>query len=149
MKNFGSTVDFTRQRNDDIMRVFRQKIIEADIVRMPQICKAVAEAPSSRFWVSEERAAIVISAMQAGRRLPCMTRNKRMMFAEIFHRYKQMREIHPKKTIIELATIIVNQPAPCFYFTPRSVGEFICRIKNGYYDRTALDSKRLSDAKRE
>ncbi|ROT10050.1 hypothetical protein EEL33_01265 [Muribaculaceae bacterium Isolate-037 (Harlan)] len=135
MKHFGSIVDFTRQRNADIMRVFRQKIVEADVIRMDDICKAVAESPSCRFWVSEKRAAIVISSMESGRCLPCMTETKREMFAEIYRRYKELRLIHPKMTILELATIVVNQPAPKFYFTPRTVREIVRRIRNGYYDR--------------
>lgn len=95
MKYFGSTVDFTHQRNADIMRVYRQKIVEADVIRMDDICRQVAESPSSRFWVSEERAAIVISAMDAGRPLACMTESKREMFAEIFRRYREMRPFIP------------------------------------------------------
>lgn len=135
MKYFGSTVDFTHQRNAEIMRVYRQKIVEADVIRMDDICRQVAESPSSRFWVSEERAAIVISAMEAGRALPCMTGSKREMFAEIFRRYKEMRPLYPDMTIKELAGIIVNQPAPKFYYTPRSVGQFISRMRTGFYDR--------------
>lgn len=142
MKYFGSTVDFTRERNADIMRVFRQKIVEADVIRMDDICRAVAESPSCRFWVSEERAAIVISSMVSGRSLPCMTETKREMFAEIYRRYKELRPLHPEMTILELATVIVNQPAPKFYFTPRSVREFICRIRNGYYDRRQSNAHR-------
>ncbi len=135
MKNFGSTVDFTHQRNADIMRVFRQKLSETDVIRMDDICRAVAESPSCRFWVSEERAAIVISSMESGRSLPCMTETKREMFAEIHKRYKELRPHFPQMTILELVSIIVNQPAPKFYFTPKSVREFICRIRRGYYDR--------------
>lgn len=135
MKYFGSTVEFTRQRNADIMRVFRQKLAEADFIRMDDICRQVAESPSSRFWVSEHRAAIVISAMESGRAVLCMTESKREMFAEIFRRYQLIRPQYPEMTILELASEIVNQPAPKFYFTPRTVREFICRIRNGYYDR--------------
>ena len=135
LKPFGSTVEFTRQRNADIMRVFRQKLAEADVIRMDDICRQVADSPSSRFWVSAERAAIVISAMEAGRDVPCMTQSKREMFAEIFRRYLQLRTLHPGVPVLRLAAIIVTQPAPKFYFTPRTVREFICRIRNGYYDR--------------
>lgn len=117
------------------MRVFRQKLVEADVIRMDEICRQVAESPSCRFWVSERRAAIVISAMEAGRPVPCMTDSKRQMFAEIFRRYKQMRPCNPDMSVLELASIIVNQTAPKFYFTPRTIREFICRIRNGYYDR--------------
>jgi len=135
MKYFGSTVDFTRQRNADIMRVFRQKLADASFVRLSDIFLQIADSPSSRFWVSEERAAIVISAMQAGRPLPLMTENKRQMFAEIFRRYLLLRANHPRKSIIELASIVVNQPAPKFYLTPGSIRVFINRIRNGYYDQ--------------
>lgn len=134
MKAFGSSVEFTRQRNADLMRVFRQKLAEADVIRMPDIFRQVAESPSSRFWVSEERAAIVIASIQAGRKLPAMTLNKREMFDEIYRRFSILRALYPQRSIIDLASEIVHQPAPKFYFTPRSVGEFIYRIRNGYYD---------------
>lgn len=134
MKNFGSTVEFTRQRNADIMRVFRRIFAGSRGVSLPEIYRQVAESPSSRFWVSEERAAIVIASIQAGRKLPAMTLNKREMFDEIYRRYSILRALYPQRSIIDLASEIVHQPAPKFYFTPRSVGEFIYRIRNGYYD---------------
>ena len=135
MKYFGSTVSFTRERNADIMRVFRQKIAEAAVIRMDDICHAVAESPSSRFWVSAERAAVVISAMEAGRPLPCLTQMTREMFHEIFRRYKEMRLLRPEESLLDLVAVIVNQPAPKFYFTPRTVREFVRRIRSGWYDR--------------
>lgn len=134
MKYFGSSVYFTRQRNADIMRAYRLCLAEAEVIRLPDIFRRVAESPSSRFWVSEERAAIVISAMQAGRPLPRMTPTKREMFLEIYRRYCELRPLRPDATVIELATVIVNQPAPKFYFTPRSIREFIRRIRKGHYD---------------
>lgn len=123
------------------MRVFRQKLAEAKTVKMSEILKQVAESPSSRFWVSEQRAAIVISSMEAGRPLPLMIQTKKEMFAEIFRRYKVLRVRHPRESILQLATIIVNQPAPKFYFTPRSIGEFIYRIRNGFYEREDKQTK--------
>lgn len=102
---------------------------------MPEIFELVAESPASRFWVSEERAAIVIAAMEAGKPLTRMRRNKREMFEEIFRRYLALRDLHPDKSLFELVSIVVHQPAPKFYLTPRTVGEFIYRIKNGWYDK--------------
>ncbi len=134
MKYFGSILDFTRERNADLMRVYRQKLAEAKIIVMPVIFEQVAESPASRFWVSEERAAIVISAMATGKPMPRMRSNKREMFEEIYRRYLIMRDDYPDKSVYELVTKIVNQPAPKFYLTPRTVGEFIYRIKNGWYD---------------
>lgn len=135
MKYFGSILDFTKERNDDLMRVFRQKIIEADFIIMPEIFQLVADSPASRFWVSEQRAAIVVSRMLSGKPLSRMRENKREMFEEIFRRFLILREEHPEKSLFELTSIVVNQPAPKFYLTSRTVGEFIYRIKNGWYDK--------------
>ncbi|MBD5339408.1 MAG: hypothetical protein HDR98_09880 [Bacteroides sp.] len=134
MKYFGSTVSFTRERNADIMRVFRQKLVEADFICIDDICRQVAESPASRFWVSAERAAVVISSMEAGRALPPMRELKREMFCEIFRRYKQMRLLHPEESLLDLVAVIVNQGAPKFYYSPATVREYVRRIRSGYYD---------------
>ncbi len=135
MKYFGSILDFTKERNAELMRVYRQTLATSDYIIMPDIFARVANSPCSRFWVSEERAAIVISAMLAGKPLPNMRKNKREMFDEIFRRFVSLRNIYPEKSIYELSMDIVHQPAPRFYMTPRTVGELIYRIKSGWYDR--------------
>lgn len=145
MKYIGSILEFTRERNADLMRVYREKLAEASIIVMPVIFELVAQSPASRFWVSEERAAVVISAIESGKPMPPMRSNKREMFEEIHRRYQIMRRRHPDKTIYELVTKIVNQPAPKFYLTPRTVGEFIYRIKNGWYENQYDRYRNISD----
>ena len=117
------------------MRVYQEKLSKAGYIVMPKIFEQVANSPCSRFWVSEERAAIVISTLLAGKVIPNMRKNKREMFDEIFHRFLIAREQYPEKSIYALAIMVVNQPAPKFYMTPRTVGELIYRIKNGWYDK--------------
>ena len=82
MKHLGCILDFTHERNCDLMRAYRKKIEEANTIVMPVIFELVSQSPASRFWVSEERAAIVISAMAAGKPMPRMRENKREMFEE-------------------------------------------------------------------
>ena len=135
MKHLGCILDFTHERNGDLMRAYRKKIEEANTIVMPVIFELVSQSPASRFWVSEERAAIVISAMAAGKPMPRMRENKREMFEEIYRRFTILREQHPHKSVYELVSLIVNQPAPKFYLTARTVGEFIYRIKNGWDDK--------------
>lgn len=132
MKQHGSILEFTRERNADLMNVFRQQLHEAKFIVMPEIFELVAKSPASRFWVSEERATVVISAMLAGKPLLKMRSNKREMFEEIFQRFLRQRQLQPHLSTLELVSIVVNQPAPKFYLTPRTVGEFIYRIKNGW-----------------
>lgn len=135
MKYYGSILDFTKERNQELLRVYQEKLSEAGYIIMPKIFEQVANSPCSRFWVSEERAAIVISSLLAGKSLPNMRKNKREMFDEIFRRFLIVREKYPEKSIYALAIIVVSQPAPKFYMTPRTVGELIYRIKNGWYDK--------------
>lgn len=149
MKYYGSILDFTQERNQELMRVYQEKLSKAGYIVMPKIFEQVANSPCSRFWVSEERAAIVISTLLAGKVVPNMRRNKREMFDEIFHRFLIAREQYPEKSIYTLAIMVVNQPAPKFYMTPRTVGELIYRIKNGWYDKQFNRYKDYSQVNKE
>jgi hypothetical protein len=135
VKYYGSILDFTQERNQELMRVYQEELSKAGYIVMPKIFEQVANSPCSRFWVSEERAAIVISTLLAGKVIPNMRKNKREMFDEIFRRFLIVREQYPEKSIYALAIMVVNQPAPKFYMTPRTVGELIYRIKNGWYEK--------------
>ena len=125
MKYFGSILEFTNERNKDIMRVYKQKLHEADFIVMSEIFKLVAESPAKRFYVSEERATVVVAAMEAKKPLRNMRQNRREMFQEIYRRYCELRKTQPQKTIYQLVAQVVNQPAPKFYMTPRTMGELI------------------------
>lgn len=149
MKYYGSILDFTQERNQELMRVYQEKLSKAGYIVMPKIFEQVANSPCSRFWVSEERAAIVISTLLAGKVVPNMRRNKREMFDEIFRRFLIAREQYPEKSIYALAIMVVNQPAPKFYMTPRTVGELIYRIKNGWYDKQFNRYKDYSQVNKE
>lgn len=135
MKYYGSILDFTQERNQELMRIYQEELSKAGYIVMPKIFEQVANSPCSRFWVSEERAAIVISTLLAGKVIPNMRKNKREMFDEIFRRFLIARKQYPEKSIYALAIMVVNQPAPKFYMTPRTVGELIYRIKNGWYEK--------------
>ena len=132
MKYFGCILEFTKERNEDLKAAFLKHLDPTKT--MPQIFELVANSPASRFWVSEERAAVVIAAMYSGKRLPRMRSNKREMFEEIYRRFLIERHKSPGASIYELVSRVVIQPAPKFYLTPRTVGEFIYRINNGWYD---------------
>lgn len=149
MKYYGSILDFTQERNQELMRVYQEELSKAGYIVMPKIFEQVANSPCSRFWVSEERAAIVISTLLAGKVIPNMRKNKREMFDEIFRRFLIAREQYPEKSIYALAIMVVNQPAPKFYMTPRTVGELIYRIKNGWYEKQFNRYKDYSQVNKE
>lgn len=135
MKPYGSILEFTRERNADLMRAYRHQIRKPGHIRMSDIGAAIVNMPAARFWVSEERAAIVVSALLAGRDLPHNMRpTKCEMFSEIYRRVIALRRSRPKATLFDLVSQVVNSPAPKFYMLPRSAMDIIYKIKNGYYD---------------
>lgn len=91
--------------------------------------------PSARFWVSEERAAIVIAAMMQGDKLERMRPNKREMFQEIFKRAMKLKQENPALTIYDLAFNVVRQPAPKFYLAPGYAKNIIFHVKKQWFEQ--------------
>ena len=135
MKYKGCILDYTNERNKELVDTLCRCLRNAKHIRMFDICKEVADSPCSRFWVSEERATIIISAMLAGRPMSKMRPNKREMFAEIYRRFVALRPLYPDRPMSELVSKIVHQPAPKFYLTYRTVNLMIQHVKNGWYQR--------------
>lgn len=140
MKNFGSILEFTHERNADLMRAYRELIASAGSILLRNIFESISDSPASRFWVSDERAAIVISAMLAGRKLPKMRPNKKEMFDEIFRRFLILRNQKPELGFHDIIHVVIRQPAPKFYLTPQTVKEYFFRIKKGFYDNRSNNS---------
>ena len=137
MKPHGSHYEYEDQRNDNLMEVYHEIIVKANHVRMPDVYEKVANSPSRRFWVSEERATIVVSSMMRGDKLKRMRPLKREMYNEIFRRVMALREQNTIMPISQLVAQVVEQPAPKFYLTPGSTKVLICKIrKEWYYQRT-------------
>ena len=133
MKHFGCVSNFAAERNAELLRTFRLHIAADKYVVMPQIFRQVANSPSSRFWVSESRAAIVVAAMANGKALPRMAPTKREMYNEIYRRYKELAQSMPGEPLADVVAMVVHQPAPKFYLTPRTVGEMIYRTRHKHY----------------
>lgn len=129
MKHSGCTFEYERERNHDLMRAYREAIAECKVIHMPDIFRAVVNKASARFWVSEERAAIVVSHMMRGGSLSDMRPLKQEMFREIYRRVMALKEQNPDMSINQLAFFAVKQRAPKFYLTPGSAKVIICKIK--------------------
>lgn len=117
------------------MRAYHELIKSAQYILMPEIYHKVVNMPTRRFWISEGRAAIVISAMMKGDTLENMGPLKREMYNEIYSRVIKLREKKPDLPIIQLVEMVVEQPAPKFYLTPGSAKVLICKIRKEWYFR--------------
>lgn len=134
MKHRGSVLEFATLRNNELMRTFRLTLAEQSFIDIYKVAQIVVNSPCSRFWVSEERATIVISDMLKGRPvLSNMHPLKREMFLEIYHRVLELRKDNRNTRLYNLVFDVVNSPAPKFYLQPRSAIQYIYKIKKGHY----------------
>lgn len=136
MKHKGALMEYSKERLDDLMRVYDEYVASCRYIRMPDVYKTIVNMPSRRFWVSDIRAALVVSAMIRGEaHLETMNITKREMYEEIHRRVMLMIEDNPNKTISELCSIVVAQPAPKFYITPGSAKIMVCKARKEWNRR--------------
>lgn len=130
MKHKGAVMEHSKERIDDLMRAYDEYISSCDYIRMPDVYNNVVNMPSSRFWVSDIRAALVVSAMMRGEaNLDAMWPMRKEMYEEIYRRVIDLRKLSPGLSISELCTIVVAQPAPKFYLTAGSAKMMICKAR--------------------
>ncbi len=138
MKPHGSKFEYEQERNHDLMRAYHQLINQYDHICLPLVYQEVVNLPSARFWVSEERAAIVIASMMHCDKeedvLADMRPNKKEMFREIYSRAKKLREEFPSMSVFDIAFKVVRQPAPKFYLTPGSARVIIYKAKKAWFE---------------
>ena len=96
---------------------------------MPDIFEKVSEMEAERFWVSEERAIAVITALKRGKNPGRMRSNKIEMFEEILKRVNKLLIKNPALSLKEAICQTIIHRAPKFYLTPRTIGEIVYRIK--------------------
>ena len=91
--------------------------------------------PSRRFWVSDIRAALVVSAIIRGDAdLDAQWPLKKEMYLEIHRRVVELSKTKPNKSISELCSIVVLQKAPKFYLTPGSAKIMVCKARKKWIE---------------
>ncbi len=126
----------SKERADDLMRAYDEYISTCSYIRMPELYETIVNMPSRRFWVSDIRAALVISSIMRGEDiLSHMWPSKREMYEEIYRRVCKLREEYPHLSISQLCSKVVRQPAPKFYLTPGSAKMMVCKAKKEWIKR--------------
>lgn len=118
MKTKGATSEFCALRRADIIRAYRQACAQAKHIKVSHVMETAVSMPASRFWVSPERAACVVSALLRGKkRLDDMRPTKARMFAVIARRAAIARDSHPATPLCEIIAGIIYSQAPEFYLS--------------------------------
>lgn len=123
-------MEYSKERIDDLMRAYDDHISLCRYINMPDVYNKIVNMPSKRFWVSDIRAALVVSAMIRGEAdLESMWPMKKEMYLEIYSRVVSLRKQNPQLSISESCSIVVMQPAPKFYLTAGSAKIMICKAR--------------------
>lgn len=131
MKHKGkSKFPYSQERDHELMQAYLNECDRCNVIRTAELFPRVVARSPSRFWVSEERAAIVVGEMMRGDDKQDMRPLKREMFREIFSRVLRLKALQPDWPLSRLVAEVVNQPAPKFYLTPGSAKVIISHIKN-------------------
>ncbi len=130
--------EFESERNADLMQAYRKQIAklydETDHIEMEEVFRRTANAPAKRFYVTPERAAIVMSQIQKGQSLDGMTAERKKMFLEIYRRVTELKMEKSYSSWRKICREVVGQPAPSFYLSPGSVKVIIYKIMKGWYE---------------
>ena len=118
MRKKNSTLEFGRERNEFLLRSFRESIAAQSKISLDNAFRQAAEKPAPRFWVSEVRASNVIGKMLAGDDPTVdMVPEKREMYREMFARFMVLRKENPDASIAQLCFQVVNDEAPRSYMS--------------------------------
>ncbi len=120
MKPKGCKFEYERERDADLLRAYRQLLGQVQRISSDDIYEKLVNMPSKRFWVSEERASIVISLMLKGKDTNIKTPDRKEMFDEIFRRYIKMKKERPELSHNDIIFDVLRQQAPKFYTTPKT-----------------------------
>lgn len=130
MKRQGSKFEYEAERNKELLKAYCYQVEICSEIRLDEILSRVVNTPCSRFWVSDERASIVMSGIERGTaNLDSMIESRKEMFLEIYDRVKALRINNPTMSLSELTNEVVKQPAPRFYLTAKSARTIIHRIR--------------------
>ncbi len=118
------------------MRCFREKASNVSVLVISDIFDDIVNSPSSRFWVSEERAAIVVTNMMRNKdALSNMKPQKREMYKEIYRQTMKAIADGVPGTLYDIVCGIVRSPAPKFYLTPDSAKVIYYKYRKKWYER--------------
>lgn len=140
VRNLGDKNEFIEQRNREVMQAYRHIFkLYGGIVDVTTIYRMVALAPSSRFFVSDDRAYRVVSRLIRDNAQPIdMQQSCKRMYYEIMSRILKR---HPHIATMSTADIrtavrtIIREPAPEMYLSTRTIASIISEETKKCYEK--------------
>jgi len=129
MKHQGSKIQHNDVRDKELRRLFSKYFNEGLNPGDIRFYQQIVKTPASRFWVSEDRAAEVISKMLRGEDIGNMYKEKQRMYREILRRTEEKLATEGARPIYHVVFEVVNSPAPEFYMSPATANKIISNMR--------------------
>lgn len=132
MRKINSTAEFEAVRRRFLLENFRDVIARQSQISLKRAFRDTAERPAPRFWVSEDRAALIVSKMMADEScVEGMYEEKKEMYREIYRRFCKIRRQSPARPVADIIFDIVNGEAPRSYLSWQRVKTIVYNEKRG------------------
>ena len=123
------TVYLREERDRAVFEAYNDAISHNDFKTQEDAFEYVRTHPAPRFFIEPEFCTTVICRMLRNEPMGIKGEHQRRKFNELFRRYKEFLAENPTYPSIVICSIIVNEPAPEFFISTRSVRLIVSRQK--------------------
>ena len=109
-------------RNDDLLRAVREVVMKYDVASDYEAVVMAINSPAKRYWCTAGAAAKALWRLTKGDPLSEMRPTSRERYQSLYELYLDFKE-RPEfkgKSIFYISCILVEQPAPKFFLTPKT-----------------------------
>lgn len=130
MRKKGCRFEFWHERDAALLRAYRRVMstYPGELRSLKAVAGVVCGENAPRFFVTPERALRVVYMMLRGVRLDRVIPERKRMYDEIFRRAMDMQRLRPGMKMKHIVERVVEQPAPSFYMTQKSMYVALCRL---------------------
>ena len=122
MKKRNSSCDYIPARNEELKSEFYSRLSSRTFLRTDDIFADIAKAGAKRFYITEDRAYVLLCNYNTKGEWPKgMNPLRRRMMADIKRRVAALMDDDPSLSLKDAVYKAVNSEAPAFYLTPRSI----------------------------
>ncbi len=141
-----SSFEYRDDRNHELLKVFKRELLRFTGDPLEVVLQRTVDSPSSRFWVSEERAFRVVSWMHRNPLPSNCSPLKREMFEEIARQCVSLAGTRPGWSLARRVYYVVNHEAPKFYLSVERAHAIICQERKRCRDLQAKRWRQILSA---
>ena len=112
-----------RRKRQALYALYKKGLEEGKFTSMRDAGRYLCRQPAPCFYISPERASILVGRLIAGNPIDDLHKTQQRMVHKLFMMYKDFLCEHPDTTLsrVSIMNILVDGPAPEFYMTAGAI----------------------------